>query len=130
MTESPKDWRGTPIEVGSAVLYATSPGRATAIVEGVVSGFHPSGLVKVDVIRRSRYGGSKPTVDVGTTSLTVVSALPASDVPTQAEANESTRVKLLASYERDLANLRAGEVEGQPSWYTEEYLLRQIARYS
>src|SRR4051794_27584156 len=77
-----RDWRGTPIVPGSLVVYGGPVGRSIAQVEGRVDSFTATGRVNVRVLRRS-YGDwqTKPVVHVGADRLTVVTALPPTDVP-------------------------------------------------
>lgn len=83
-----KDWRGIPITVGSTVVYGATVGRSVALVEAEVSGFTPSGRIRVKIIRRaygSTWASSKPQVDVGADRVTVVTELPPSDLPLHSE---------------------------------------------
>lgn len=99
MDKKPTDWRGTPIEVDSLVVYGAPVGRSIALVEGIVAGFTKSGRVNVRIIRRA-YGSfgwkdEKEVVHVGRDRLTVVTELPPSEVPTEAEKRaESERKRL------------------------------------
>lgn len=85
MTETPRDWRGTPIEVGKLVIYGAPVGRSIALVEATVDGFTKSGRVNLRIIRRAHGYGGKEVVHVGADRLTIVTELPPTDVPTDAE---------------------------------------------
>lgn len=53
----PRDWRGSPVLSGCQVLFSRPWGRnktSTEIVEAIVQGFTPTGMVRVKVIATSR----------------------------------------------------------------------------
>lgn len=107
--EDPRDWRGVPIEVGALVIYGAPVGRSIAMVEGTVDGFTKSGRVNVRVIRRAYgYSDMKPVVHVGQDRLTVVSPLPESLMPTEAEKNAEGAARLA---ERERIHATHGEFE-------------------
>lgn len=102
MTDTPTDWRGTPITPGRTVIYGAGVGRSIALVEATVEGFTKSGRVNVRIVRRAYGGASADVVHVGADRLTIVDALPAAEVPTAAEEREQWRIQL-AEYERNRA---------------------------
>ncbi|ONI83524.1 hypothetical protein ALI22I_34095 [Saccharothrix sp. ALI-22-I] len=132
MTEQLKDWRGTPIKEWQTVIYGAPVGRSVAMVEGTVVGFTPSGRVWIEVKHRA-YGGwgaeRKPRVHVGPDRLTVVTELPPTSLPTEAEAAAAEKARLRDSYLERLAELKAGAAP-RGAWETTEYVSHQIARYS
>jgi hypothetical protein len=87
--EAPKDWRGTPITPGALVIYGAPVGRSIAMVEATVADpmLTPSGRIWLDVIRRAYggYGHENQRVHVGADRLTVVTALPPSELMTEDE---------------------------------------------
>jgi len=94
--EELKDWRGTPINVGDTVIYASPKGRSCSFVEGTVKSFSPTNVV-VYVVRESFGGSSRtnPTVNVRPDRVTVVNGLPASTTRTVLELKlKSTRDRL------------------------------------
>ncbi|GLY55208.1 hypothetical protein [Lentzea sp. NBRC 102530] len=104
--EVPRDWRGTPVVEGATVIYGASVGRSVAMVQGIVSGFTPSGRVWVDVVHRA-YGARErtPSVHVGADRLTVVTELPPTELPTEAELAEQERARREAYHREQLAEL-------------------------
>lgn len=112
MTEPAKDARGVEITDGATCIYGASVGRSIALVEGVTDGFTASGRVWVKIVRRAYGGGwidSKERVHVGANRLVVVDALPACDLPTQAEAVTESLKANVARYLASVAGLEAGE---------------------
>lgn len=96
--ETPRDWRGTEIKIGSPVIYGGPVGRSIQLVEGEVVGFSRTGRVNVKVIRRAyskAWSGDKRVVHVGQDRLIVVNpdGLPPTTLPTWGEAiDEADRV--------------------------------------
>ena len=91
-TETPRDWRGTPITPGALVVYGAPAGDSTQMVEATVAPapfLTPSGRVRLDVIRRSVYISDRDRVSVPPLSLTVVTDLPPTTQQTDAEQRES-----------------------------------------
>lgn len=91
----PVDWRGTPIVPGALVVYGAPVGRSIAMVEARVSDpmLTPSGRIWLDVVRRSYSHTDGGRVHVGADRLTVVTELPSTTVPT--DADRAARLRLL-----------------------------------
>lgn len=83
----PTDWRGTPITPGALVIYGAPAGRSITMVEATVADpmLSPSGRIFLNVVRRSYWHTDGGKVHVGADRLTVVTALPPTTVPTDAE---------------------------------------------
>jgi hypothetical protein len=83
----PVDWRGTPIKPGALVIYGGPAGRSITMVEATVADpmLSPSGRIWLNVIRRSYAHTDGAKVHVGADRLTVVTGLPPTTVPTEAE---------------------------------------------
>ncbi|MGW6949009.1 hypothetical protein ACWGHD_19045 [Streptomyces xanthophaeus] len=111
------DARGVPITVGATCIYGAAVGRSIALVEGVIDGYTASGRVWVKVVRRA-YGGSgidrAERVHVGADRLVIVDALPACELPTQAEVLVRERRDLRERYRRYIEDVEAGGP--LPSW--------------
>lgn len=109
-----KDWRGTEIVEGQTVIYGAPVGRSIALVEGVVDGFTPSGRVWI-LVKHRAYGyyssDSKNRVHVGPDRLTIVDALPPTDLPTQSEKVAEAQERLRNRRRERIAALDAGEPE-------------------
>jgi len=97
MSDTPTDWRGTPIQPGNLVIYGAPVGRSIAMVEATVANpmLTPSGRIWLDVTRRSygSYGYDNKRVHVGADRLTVVTELPPTDLPTEDELKAAQRVQ-------------------------------------
>lgn len=83
----PRDWRGTPILVGSPVIYGGPVGRSIQLVEAEVVGFSKTGRVNVKIVRRAysrAWPSDKRIVHVGQDRLVVVKSdgLPPTTLPT------------------------------------------------
>lgn len=97
MSGGPVDWRGTPIWPGATVIYGATIGRSVELVEATVAEpmLTTSGRINLDIVRRShgQWGATtKATVHVGRDRLTIVSALPDTSLPTEAEKREAWRL--------------------------------------
>jgi hypothetical protein len=106
------DARGVDIVEGASCIYGAPVGRSIALVEGVIDGFTPSGRVWVRIVRRAYGGGwsgAKDRVHVGPDRLVIVDALPACDLPTDAEKAAERRLERMAFYRERIAALEAGE---------------------
>lgn len=107
-----RDWRGTPIEVGQTVIYGAGVGRNIAMVEAEVEGFTDSGRVWL-IVKHRAYGytssNSPRRVHVGPDRLTVVTKLPPTDLPTEAEKSEADRQNSLKRYREAIEAIDAGE---------------------
>ncbi|WP_327379418.1 hypothetical protein [Streptomyces sp. NBC_01212] len=109
-----QDARGIEITTGASCIYGAPVGRSIALVEGVIDGFTASGRVWVKVVRRTYGGGwsnGKDRVHVGPDRLVIVDALPACDLPTDAETREERRSAQIKRYRERIADLEAG---GEP----------------
>lgn len=132
------DARGVEIGPGDAVIYGFVVGRSVAMAEGevvpeagpgpddghVVS-LTPSGRVRVRIVRRSYFSGTKPVVDIMPDRLVVlkpctelftaggdaVAVLPPSPLPTQAEANRQELEHQIAAYTEGLL------AKDPPGWW-------------
>jgi hypothetical protein len=107
---TPRDWRGTSIEIGATVIYGAGVGRSIAMVEAVVDGFTDTGRVWLAVRHRAYGGGwhsARPRVHVGADRLTVVSGLPPTELPTEGEKSAAERERLRAQYAGHLEALLA-----------------------
>lgn len=124
MTDQPAltDWRGTPIRGGDTVIYGAGVGRSVALVEATVERegdaplelrpkLTPSGRVWLRIVRRA-YGytgdSSETRVHVGADRLTIVTALPPSELPRiddkildAAQSSIRWHEKAIAEVERD-----------------------------
>lgn len=114
----PVDWRGTPITPGALVIYGAPVGRSIALVEATVADpmLSPSGRIWLDVIRRAYgYSDMKPKVHVGADRLTVVTTLPPTSLPTDADKYADEERRRLA---RNTYVEAAHEAEGHdgPPW--------------
>jgi hypothetical protein len=81
------------------------------MVEGIVDGFTPSGRVWVRVTRRAYGSGGierAPRVHLGADRLTIVTELPASSAPTNAEAADAARQWAIERARSRIAELEAG----------------------
>jgi hypothetical protein len=106
-----QDARGVDITEGASCIYGAPVGRSIALVEGVIDGFTASGRVWVKVVRRAYgggYSGGKDRVHVGPDRLVVVDALPACDLPTDAETREERRLTSIEHYRARIADLESG----------------------
>jgi hypothetical protein len=116
------DARGVPIKAFQHVVYGFGVSRSVAMAEGTIVGepskirpgcyvpaLTPSGRVKVKIIRRSYSSGEKLVVDVAADRLVVVTLLPESPLPTQAEKARKAIEGKMPLY---TADLRATEVPG------------------
>ena len=97
-SETPRDWRGTVIEIGSPVIYGGPVGRSIQLVEGEVVGFTKAGRVNIKVVRRAyskAYYGDKRVVHVGMDRLVVLNpdSLPPTALPTWEEAIDASAAK-------------------------------------
>jgi hypothetical protein len=94
----PVDWRGTPITPGALVIYGGPAGRSITMVEAIVADpmLSPSGRIWLNVIRRSYAHTDGAKVHVGADRLTVVTGLPPTTVPTEAERHEAEERKRAA----------------------------------
>jgi hypothetical protein len=114
---------------GASCIYGAPVGRSIALVEGVVDGFTASGRVWVRIVRRAYGGGwsdSKDRVHVGPDRLVIVDALPACDLPTDAEKAVERRKDSIARFRERRDELEAG-AESRGSWDTVEYLTERLA---
>jgi len=106
-----KDARGVDIVEGASCIYGAPVGRSIALVEGIIDGFTPSGRVWVRIVRRAYGGGwsdSKDRVHVGADRLVIVDALPACDLPTDAEKSAQRRAEAIEHHHRTIAELETG----------------------
>lgn len=92
------DWRGTPIVPGALVIYGAPYGsNSIAMVEATVADpmLTKSGRIRLDVIRRKigGWGDKDKPVHVGPDRLTIVTALPPCELPTQAEKYAQERAR-------------------------------------
>ncbi len=91
--DKPKDWRNAEINIGDTVIYGSGVGRSIQLNEAVVESYGkiPTGStpqrVNLRIVRRSYSSGTKEVVSVGSDRLTIVSALPETDKPTQEDNN-------------------------------------------
>ncbi len=111
MTEY-KDWRGTPINIGDICIYGAPVGRSIAMVQAIVDGFTESGRVWLKVKHRSYGGGwsdSKNRVHVGADRLTIVLALPPTELPDEDEKTIESLKKSIQWKEELLDEISRGE---------------------
>lgn len=78
-----QDWRGTPIEIDSLVVFASHVGKVSFCQsEGIVTGFTPKNRVFVKVLHRANDELlSKATIHIDPDKVTVVDSLPATQIP-------------------------------------------------
>lgn len=95
---APVDWRGTPITPGALVIYGAPADRSITMVEARVADpmLSPSGRIWLDIVRRSYRHTDGGRVHVGADRLTVVTELPPTTVPTEAERAARERDKQAA----------------------------------
>lgn len=106
-----KDWRGTPIDVGATAIYGAPVGRSIALVEAVVDGFTDSGRVWL-LVKHRAYGGwsssARPRVHVGPDRLTIVTALPPTDLPLEGDKGREIATRSLERHTQLLTDLERG----------------------
>jgi hypothetical protein len=92
---APVDWRSTPITPGALVIYGGPAGRSITMVEARVADpmLSLSGRIWLDIVRRSYAHTDGGRVHVGADRLTVVTELPPTTVPTDAERAARERAK-------------------------------------
>lgn len=117
-----KDARGADIKDGDTVVYGFGVGRSVAMAEGIFTGeVSPSGRLWIEIVRRSYGGGyldSKSRVHVAADRLVVVTGLPPTDMPTQAEKMATDRAVAIRRYRQVIARLEAdGADPGEIEWY-------------
>lgn len=133
MTQNKRDAREVPIEVGATVIYGAPVGRSIALVEGVVDGFTDSGRVWVKIVRRAYGGGwadSKSRVHVGPDRLVIVTELPHSDLPTEADARAAAVVRGIAYHKESIALLESGDLAVEDPGESLAYHRRRLAELS
>jgi len=79
------DWRGTPINIGDTLIYASPKGRSCSFVEGRVKSFSPTNVVVIPIRESFGYTRTNPTVNVRPDRVTIVADLPPSNKPTVLE---------------------------------------------
>lgn len=144
---TPNDWRGTPITPGATVIYGAGVGRSIELVQATVTP-DPSnpaaphltkqGNVWLNVIHRSYQRPHTDRVNVGADRLTVVTALPPTQLPTArqkiADSARSTieyHTKALAELVPDGPDRPTRDRYGRPHWTAAEeasYRREQIAK--
>lgn len=78
-----QDWRGTPIEIDSLVVFASHVGKVSFCQsEGIVTGFTPKNRVFVKVLHRANDELlSKAIIHIDPDKVTVVDSLPVTQMP-------------------------------------------------
>lgn len=133
--DTPTDWRGTPITPHATVIYGAGVGRSIEMVEAIVEPqpggpsrphLTASGDVWLRVIHRSYQAPSTTRTRVGADRLTVVTALPATDLPLASQviidtANRSIarHIELMAEAEAE-TDRPARDEFGRPTWTVTE----------
>lgn len=92
------DWRGTPINIGDTLIYASPKGRSCSFVEGRVKSFSPTNVVVIPIRESFGYKRMNPTVNVRPDRVTIVRDLGPSSKPTVLEKKLNSLRKQLGVY--------------------------------
>jgi hypothetical protein len=109
------DWRGTPINVGDTVIYASPKGRSCSFVEGTVKSFGPANIVVYPVRESFGYTRTNPTVNVRPDRVTVVGELPPTSMETVLEKKVNAERRMLNLYVEEKER-RAQSLPPTSSW--------------
>lgn len=144
---TPTDWRGTPITPGTTVVYGAGVGRSIELVQATVNPApsNPnaphctaSGDIWLTVIHRSYQRPATDQVHVGPDRLTVVTALPPTELPTVRQKIADEARSTIARHSEALAQLIPDGPDrpthdqfGRPHWTADEetaWRQREIAK--
>ena len=109
------DWRGTPINIGDTLIYASPKGRSCSFVEGRVKSFSPTNVVVIPIRESFGYTRTNPTVNVRPDRVTIVRDLGPSSKPTVLEEKLESLRKLLGMYTEEQERRKLGLPETS-SW--------------